>query len=210
MNDRRYTLNRKALAATRVMGKGSSHDSKWDYIHVSDKGVICTDSISLVKIDLPTQENPPSSPQVFTKEMLAGIAHTKDDVAMPEGLEAKSTGKISVPNFSKAIPDPNTQVASMTVNAKALMDILKVACEVTDHSRFLVKLRICGSGKNQVLRVDAHRDAGAQEMVGVLMGTVYEGTSIPGNPTGAIIPMVEYTEERKLVLPLTEGRRFRE
>ena len=207
---RRYILNRKALAATRVMGKGPNHDKTWDYIHVSEKGVICTDSISLVKIDLPIQSGQPVTPQVFTKAMLDDIAHTKDDVIMPEGLEPKSTGQISVPNFSKAIPDPNTQVASMTVNAKALIDILKVASEVTDHSRFLVKLRICGSGKNQVLRIDAHRDAGAQEMVGVLMGTVYEGNSIPGNATGSVIPMVEYTEERKLVLPLTEGRRFRE
>ena len=217
MNDRRYILNRKALAVTRVMGKGPNHDAKWDYIHVSSKGVICTDSISLVKIDLPDQANPPTAPQVFTKEMLDGVdkKHVNgpnglDGITMPEGLEAKSNGKISVPNFSKAIPDPNTQVASMTVNAKALIGILKVACEVTDHARFLVKLRICGSGKNQVLRIDAHRDAGAQEMVGVLMGTVYEGTSIPGNHTGAVIPMVEYTEERKLVLPLVEGRRFRE
>jgi hypothetical protein len=142
--------------------------------------------------------------------MLDDIAHTKDDVVMPEGLEPKSNGKISVPNFSKAIPDPNTQVANMTVNAQALIDILKVACEVTDHSRFLVKLRICGSGKNQVLRIDAHRDAGAQEMVGVLMGTVYEGVSIPGDHTGTPVSLTEYAEERKLVLPLTAGRRFRE
>ena len=212
MNDRRYTLNRKALAVTRVMGKGPNHDKKWGYIYVSEKGVICTDSISLVKVDLPAQSNAPVAPQVFTKEMLAEIKMISStaDTVMPEGLEPKSTGQISVPNFSKAIPDPNTQVASMTVNAKALIDILKVACEVTDHSRFLVKLRICGSGKNQVLRIDAHRDAGAQEMVGVLMGTVYEGNSIPGNATGAVVPMVEYTEERKLVLPLVEGRRFRE
>ena len=217
MDSRRYVLNRKALAATRVMGKGPHHDSKWDYIHVSAKGVICTDSISLVKIDIPAQANVPGSAQVFTKAMLDGVdeKHANlpgglEGIAMPEGLEAKSNNKISVPNFSKAIPDPNTQVASMTVNAKALIDILKVASDVTDHSRFLVKIRICGSGKNQVLRIDAHRDAGAQEMVGVLMGTVYEGNSIPGNPTGAVVPMVEYTEERKLVLPMIEGRRFRD
>ncbi len=212
-DERRYQLNRKAFAATRALGKGKDADPKWDYMYVSPKGVICTDRVALIRVSLPEQKNAPETACVFTGSVLEeNKPKTGDElVTMPEGREAKCDGTLAVPNFSQAIPDPATQIASITVTAKHLIDVLKAACEVTDHARHLVRLRICGDGnKNQQLRIDAHRDDEAQEFTGVIMGTVYTGTNIPGDPTnGQSGPKVEAFDEKKLTLPLTEGRKFR-
>jgi len=213
MSERRYQLNRKCYAATRALGKGADADSKWDYMYVSPKGVICTDRVALIRISLPPQENPPTTPCVFTGAVLTEHKPKTGDelVTMPEGREAKCDGTLAVPNFSAAIPDPATQLASITVTAKHLISILKAACEVTDHQRHLVRLRICGDGnKNMQLRVDAHRDDDGQEFTGVIMGTVYTGNNIPGDPNNQTgVKIVETFDEKKLTLPLQEGRKFR-
>ncbi len=213
MSERRYKLNRKCYAATRALGKGKDADPKWDYMYVGPKGCICTDRVALIRVSLPEQENAPTTPCVFTGSVLEeNRPKTGDEiVTMPDGKEAKCDGTLAVPNFSQAIPDPGTQIASITVTAKHLIDVLKAACEVTDHARHLVRLRICGDGnKNQQLRIDAHRDDDAQEFCGVIMGTVYTGTNIPGDPqNGQQQTKVESFDERKLTLPLTEGRKFR-
>jgi hypothetical protein len=207
----RYVLNRKAFAATRALAEGADKDPKWDYMHVSPAGVICTDTKSIIKVTLPQQPNKDNlAPQVFTSDVFEKLRPKSDEnVTMPEGLEAKSNGKIAVPDFKLAIPGPESQVAYITVTAKSLIKMLRAACEVTDHARQLVRLRICGEGKNQMLRIDAHRDEGAQEFTGVLMGTVYTGQSIPGDKQGTSTNVPETIDEKKLSLPLTEGRKFR-
>jgi hypothetical protein len=215
MSERRYQLNRKCFAATRILGKGKDADPKWNYMYVSPKGVICTDRIALIRVSLPQQANAPETPCVFTGDVLEENRPATGDeiVLMPEGREAKCDGTLAVPNFSSAIPESSTQVASITITAKHLIEILKAACEVTDHARNLVRLRICGDGnKNQQLRVDAHCDKGSQEFTGVIMGTVYTGTNIRGdpiNPNQGLHSKTEMIDERKLTLPLTEGRKFR-
>jgi hypothetical protein len=213
MNERRYKLNKKCFAAMRALGKGRDADPKWDYMYVSPKGVICTDRVALIRVSLPEQEDMPTAPCVFTGPILEEHKPKTGDelVTMPEGKDAKCDGTLAVPNFSSVVPEPGTQIASITITAKHLIDILKAACEVTDHARYLVRLRICGDGnKNQQLRVDAHRDENGQEFVGVIMGTVYTGTNIPGDPgNGHTAPRNEIFDEKKLNLPLTEGRKFR-
>lgn len=211
---RRYVLNRKCFAAARALGRGKDADPKWQFLFVSPKGVIATDKTAVIRVSLPVQpqDETPLSPQVFTREMFEPVApKTADElVTMPEGLEAKSTGTLSIPNFNSAIPEPSAQVASITVTAKHLIEVLKAACEVTEHSRYLVTLRICGDGnKSQTLRVDAHRDEDGQEFCAAVMGTFYTGSNIPGEPQAGDKNVVEHVEERKLNLPLTEGRKFR-
>lgn len=217
MNEPRYVLNKKTFAATRVMPRGKDADPKWQYIHVSPTGVICTDTSSIIRVSLPHQPAMPSHTQVFTPDMFEDLIPKSGDatVEMPEGLEAKSNGKIAVPNFNTAIPGPSTQVASITLSAKSLIEVLKAACEVTDHARQLVRLRLCGEGKNQQLRIDAHRDEDGQEFVGVMMGTVYLGDKIPGDlpkdaTMAAAASVSEAFDEKKLSLPLSEGRKFRD
>jgi hypothetical protein len=209
MEDRRYVLNKKAFAATRVMGK----DSKWAYIHVSPKGVICTDARALIRITLPCtpKSEMPTSARVFTKAMIENLRpKTADDlVTLPEGLEAKSNGCFTVPDFTVGIPDANKQHASIAIDAKMLINLLKAACEVSDHSRNLVRLRLCGT-KPPVLRIDAHRDEGGQEFTGVLMGITYNGACIPGDAIeDSHQHKSEDVDQKKLTLPLLEGRKFR-
>lgn len=215
MTERRYKLNRKCFAATRALGKGKDADPKWDYMYVSGKGCICTDRVSIIRVTLPEQDDMPTTPCVFTGSVLAeNKPKTGDElVTMPEGKEAKCDGTLAVPDFKQAIPETTTQIASITVTAKHLIEVLKAACEVTDHARYLVRLRICGDGnKNTQLRVDAHRDDGGQEFTAAIMGTVYTGTNIPGDPQNGNQNQGaknEAFDEKKLTLPLTEGRKFR-
>lgn len=210
----RFILNKKAFAATRALARGKDADKKWDYMHVSKAGVICTDTTAIIRVSLPKQDNVPSHAQVFTSDMFEKLRPTTADetVTMPEGLEPKSNGTIAVPNFAATIPNSDAQVACVTVSAKQLIELLKAACEVTDHARQLVRLRICGDEKNQKLRIDAHRDADGQEFCAVLMGAIYKGVNIPGDPTGPkqeTAPSEEF-DEKKLTLPMTEGRKFRD
>lgn len=212
---KKITLNKKAFAATRALGKGPDHDKRWDYMHVSKNGVICTDTSSLIRVSLPDDQKPTQA-QIFALETLDEIRPKTgaETVTMPEGLEAKSSGQFSVPNFDCAIPPTSAEVANITITAKALIDLLKAATEVTDHSLKLVRLRICQVGKAPMLRIDAHREEGAQEFCGVLMGTIYEGVCIPGDKkkgeaTETVAPN-EDIDEAKLNLPLVDGRKFRD
>lgn len=215
MEDRRYVVNRKVLAATRALDQSEGADKRWRYMYVSPQGAICTDTTMIAKVTLPPQlPNAPTAPQVFTEDMLLNIdakLKTEELVTLPQGKEAKSNGEISIPSFTAAIPNPNTQVASITVTAKHLIKLLKAACEVTDHARQLVRVRIHGTDpKNMQLRIDAHRDEDGQEFCGVLMGTIYNGSCIPGDANGAPVTTSEAVDTAKLTLPLSEGRKFRD
>src|ERR1017187_3669926 len=68
MSDRRYILNRKCFAALKAIGPGA--ENRWKYIHVSPKGVTCTDTVSLVRVTLPVIAGKPSS----------GASHNTDPV----------------------------------------------------------------------------------------------------------------------------------
>lgn len=209
MSDRRYILNRKCFAALRAMGEG-----KFEYAYVSPKGILCTDMTSIIRVTLPScapldkgLPQQPTEPQVFPKAVFDKLAQEKDElVTMPEGLEAKTSGRFTVPNLEQGLIDSNKQTASITVNAKSLINLLQAACEVTDHSRSLVRLRFCGKS----LRIDAHKMENEQEFCGVLMGIAYNGNCISGEPDGKTpAPTNETYEERRLDLPNTQGRKFR-
>jgi hypothetical protein len=209
MSERRYVLNRKCWAVLNVIG-----DGKFEYVYVSPKGILCTNTTSIIRVSLPTRPSPesitknqPTEPKIFTKEMLDKLRPETNDklVELPEGLEAKTSGRFTVPNFEQGIVDSNKQTANITVNAKSLIKLLQAACEVTDHSRSLIKLRFCGNS----LRIDAHRMENDQEFTGVLMGISYNGSCIPGEPDGKTQVTNEYYEEKRLPMPVTEGRKFR-
>lgn len=207
MSDRRYVLNRKCFAALRAIGAGAA--DKWKYMHVGPKGVTCTDTVSLVRVTLPnTSANIPSEATVFPFEQAKKLAPVKDSiVVMPDGLEAKTTGKYTVPNFEVTIPDPKNQTATLTVNAERLISLLKAAIEVTEHPRSLVRLRFYKDS----IRIDAHRGSDGQEFMGILMGTNYNGNCIPGDlPKGEATQVSEVADEKTLKLPVHEGRKFRD
>jgi hypothetical protein len=209
MSDRRYILNRKCLAALRAIGEG-----KFEYAYVSPKGILCTNTNAIIRVTLPvcapldkSLPQQPTEPAIFTKETLVKLAPKDDElIPMPEGLEAKTSGRFTVPNLEQGITDPNKQTAAIVVNAKTLIDLLTAACEVTEHSRKIVKLRFCGNN----LRIDSHRLDGEQEFCAVLMGIQYTGQNIPGEPDGSK-PMIvnESFDEKRLELPNTSGRKFR-
>ena len=197
MSERRFILNRKCFAALRAMGK-----DRWEYLYCSPKGVIATDTTSLIRVSLPKQENCPTEPIIYGREALAVAQLTEN---MPVGEEAKS-GKYSVPDLEAGIVSADKQTASITINAKSLINLLEAACEVTEHSKSLVKLRFCGNS----LRIDSHRLEGEQEFTGILTEVYYSGNMIPGDPkNNTNAQPTETVDERKLSLPETSGRKFR-
>ena len=208
MSDRRYILNRKCFAALKAIGPGA--ENRWKYVHVSPKGVLCTDTVSLIRVTLPKGQNTTLfEPAIYDLDTAKKLVPKGDEAAvMPEGMEAKTTGKYTVPNFDVGIPDPKNQTATVTVNAERLVQILKAAMDVTEHSRNLVRLRFYKDS----IRVDAHRDAGGQEFMGILMGMNYAGNCIPGDaPVGSrAAPASEVADEKTLKLPVNEGRKFRD
>ena len=207
MKNRRYVLNRKCFAALKAIGSGA--ENRWKYVHVSPKGVLCTDTVSLIRVTLPDSNLTPTNPVIFDLDTAKKLMPKNDDgVSMPEGMEAKTTGKYTVPNFDVGIPDPSNQTATVTVNAERLVQLLKAAMDVTEHSRNLVRLRFYKDS----IRVDAHRDKGGQEFLGILMGTTYAGDCIPGDaPKGTVAkPASESVDEKTLKLPVHSGRKFRD
>jgi len=211
MSYRRWVLNRKAFAAMRAICADAP--DRYKYIHVGPKGITATDTTAIIRVSLPQVVGELPEPRIFPLEQVKKMMPKGDEsVIMPEGLEAKTTGDYTVPNFDVGIPDPQDQICTITINAERLIDILKGAVEVTDHSRSLVRLRLY---KDNFVRIDAHRDNGGQEFLGMVMGTNYDGHGIPGDaPAGTVPPPLtketEKCEEGKLRLPVFEGRRFRD
>jgi hypothetical protein len=212
MSDRRWILNRKCFAALRAIGDGT--DRRWNYIHVGPKGVTCTDTVSLIRVTTPVLSNDSdTTPAIFdyaTAKKMAKETSADGTVIMPEGMPAKTTGQHTVPNHDVSIPKPEDQTATITVDASRLVELLKAAMEVTEHNKHLVRLRFY----NNFIRVDAHRDVGGQEFLGLLMGTNYNGNCIPGDPkhviTGTNKPTPETADDGHFKLPVYEGRKFRE
>jgi hypothetical protein len=208
MSEKHWILNRKCFAALRAIGPSAK--SCWRYIHCGPKGVTATDMVALIRVTLPAEQlggNP--EPEIFEYDQAMKLIPKGDKVVtMPEGLPAKTTGKYTVPNHDTTIPDPKDQAFTITVNAARLIDILKAAIEVSDHSQSLVRLRFY----EDYIRIDAHRDAGGQEFMALVMGTDYAGNGIPGDaPVGSVTkPASEKCEEKNLVLPIYEGRVFRQ
>ena len=214
MSDRRWILNRKCFAALRAIGDGT--ERRWNYVHVGPKGVTCTDTVSLIRVTLPDQQqgvNAAVEPAIFPYEDMKNLMPTKAVVVvMPEGSPAKTTGQYTVPNHDVTIPRPEDQTATITVDAARLIEILKAAMEVTEHNKHLVRLRFY----KDFIRVDAHRDVGGQEFLGLLMWTNYNGNCIPGDAKHVIAGTNKATPEREAAndghfkLPVYEGRKFRE
>ncbi len=213
MSDRRWILNRKCFAALRAIGDGT--DKRWNYIHVGPKGVTCTDTVSLIRVTLPSQHlgaNAGAEPAIFDYETAKKLSKSVGtlELTMPEGLPAKTTGQYTVPNHDVTIPKPEDQTATITVDAERLVELLKAAMEVTEHNKHLVRLRFY----KDFIRIDAHRDVGGQEFMGLLMWTNYNGNCIPGDAkhvmTGTNKPTPETADDGHFKLPVYEGRKFRE
>jgi hypothetical protein len=221
MSDRRFLLNRKCWAVLQAIDeigpKAHPSEARWRYVLVSSKGVIATDTVSLIRVTLPYTATPiPEQPAIFDYDTMESLRPKDTDnplnplgdfVVMPEGEEAKTSGKYIVPNHEASIPTPKSQIAVITVNAARLIRLLQAAMDVTEHSRNLVRLRLY----KDCIRIDSHRDHGGQEFLGLLMGTSYNGNCIPGDVlAGAPAYTSEMVTEKSLKLPLTEGRKFRD
>jgi hypothetical protein len=215
MSDRRWILNRKCFAALRAIGDGT--DKRWNYIHVGPKGVTATDTVSLIRVTLPTANginqvgaNEPAIFDYDTMKTLSKSGFGVGQIEMPEGLPAKTTGQYTVPNHDVTIPKPEDQTATITVDAERLVELLKAAMEVTEHNKHLVRLRFY----KDFIRIDAHRDVGGQEFLGLLMWTNYNGNCIPGDAkhvlTGTNKPTPETAYDGHFKLPVYGGRKFRE
>jgi hypothetical protein len=215
MSDRRWVLNRKCFSVLRAIGDGT--DKRWNYVHVGPKGVTCTDTVSLIRVTLPTANGinqvGASEPAIFAYETMKSLAKSgfgEGQIEMPEGLPAKTTGQFTVPNHDVTIPKPEDQTATITVDAARLIELLKAAMEVTEHNKHLVRLRFY----KDFIRIDAHRDVGGQEFMGLLMWTNYNGNCIPGDSkkvlTGTNTPTPETADDGHFKLPVFEGRKFRE
>ena len=201
-------LNRKSLSLRRILK--SVKDPKFEYFHVGPEGTTVTNNHVLGRVSLPAGETV-ATPVIYPIDTIETIQPSGDDlVEMPEGLPAKTTGRHIVPQFNQAIPKPEEQSATFTCNAKILIDLLKVATEVTEHSHNLVRLRICRNGKT--LRIDSHRNEGEQEFCAILMGINYNGRNIPGDTEKMAATQTENEDVASptLNLPLTEGRKFRD
>jgi hypothetical protein len=167
----------------------------------------------MIRVTAPVQDDG-LEPAIFDYETFKNLMPTRGmpEVRMPEGMPAKTTGRYIVPNHDVTIPRPEDQLATITVDASRLVEILKAAMEVTEHSKNLVRLRFY----KEFIRVDAHRAIGEQEFMGLLMWTHYNGNGIPGDkPVGSKVnekwvPAPEDAEDGHLKLPLFEGRVFRE
>jgi hypothetical protein len=171
----------------------------------------------MIRVSLPGAGQPGwggnAEPAIFEYDAAMKLAKEcgrNDTVTMPEGLPAKTTGFYTVPNCDVAIPRPEDQTATITVSASRLVEMLKAAIEVTEHNKHLVRLRFYGG----FIRIDAHKDTGGQEFMGLIMGTNYNGNGIPGDSqkvvAGTYKPTPETADEGHFKLPLYEGRRFRE
>ena len=217
--DRRWILNRKCFSVLRAIGDAT--DRRWKYVHVGPKGCTCTDTVSMIRVTLPESHTTSfqraagsdPEPAIFDYETAKKLAYDMgrdDTVTMPAGLPAQTTGQFTVPKHDVTIPKPEDQLATITVDAGRLIEILKGAVEVTEHNRRLVRLRFYKDG----IRIDAHRDTGGQEYMGLLMGMNYNGNGIPGDPkhfiAGTNKPTPETADEGHFKLPLFEGRKFRE
>jgi hypothetical protein len=183
-------------------------------MHIGPKGVTCTDTVSLIRVTLPApQIDGDPEPAIFdydtVRELPRGMKPT-EVVTLPEGLPAKTTGQYTVPNHDVTIPRPEDQTATITVDAERLVELLKAAMEVTEHNKHLVRLRFY----KDFIRIDAHRDVGGQEFMGLLMWTNYNGNCIPGDSkkviTGTHKPTPETANDGHFKLPVYEGRKFRE
>ena len=157
-SDRRWLLNKKTFSVLRALGPGT--EERWKYIYVGPKGVTATDTIALIRVSLPNTMVALPAANIFDAATFKKLMPTEQDaiVTMPEGLEAKTSGLYTVPNHDATIPKPEDQTATIAVNARRLIDVLKAALEVTEHARGLVRLRFY----KDTLRIDAHRDNGGQ------------------------------------------------
>lgn len=209
-NSRRFMLNRKSLAALKAAG-----ENKWAYAHISKAGVTCTDGLFMIaRVSLPkTLVSVPEAQIISLGDAETFKKTIKDDECIsiiPELLlhEPKTGPRFTVPALDKAIPETSKAAISVTVDAKQLITMLKMACEVTEHARSLVKLRICGNG----IRIDSHRVEGEQEFVGHLKTFNYKGPGFAGEATensSAGVNVSEAVEQKTLSLPNVVGRRFR-
>ncbi len=210
-----WILNKKCFAALRAICAKTT--ARWKYMHVSKAGVVATDMVSMIRVSLPTMtrvslpiNDTLPEPMVYDYETALSLIPKGDsEVIMPK---VGPNPAFSVPKFEYAVPQPKNQIASCTVDAQRLIDILKGAMDVTDHARNMVRLRFY----KDFLRVDAHKDMDGQEFMGLMSCIKYNGNSIPGDPPAGVTvdgqfkPNPETAEQGSMVLPMFEGRKFRD
>lgn len=213
-----YKINSKNLAVTRMMPRGPKADLRLKYMHTGPKGTTCLTSAYLVRVSLPEATDQPKFPVTYSQQQidaLHGHYWQGGTFDMGDGRPAVTNPEQLVPRIDDAIPDPADQVATFTCNGAILLKMLKVANEVCDDSEKPLRLRLFGKcdpddpTRAAELRIDAYRQEGKQEFLGVLKGMEYYGALIPGDkPSGASVKE-EPPKQIKQTLRVSTGRRFR-
>lgn len=205
-----YKLNKKNLAVARLMPRGKDADKRLKYMFASKSGTVCLTPNYFARVSMSEKEAVVGSKVIYTQEVVDGITAPKGDefVEMPEGIPALTTPEYIIPNIDKIIPDPQEQTASFTCNAELLLKMMKVVCEVSEDGEKTIRLRVCPTSRT--LRIDAYRQPGQQEFLGVIKEMDYDGNFIPGDKDAAKPDVVEKTPRPAgQALRVSEGRRFR-
>ena len=207
----RFTINGKNLAVGRLMPRGKDADSRLKHVVVNKDGMTAFHPQGIVRVSLPVGIAQPGIP-VLIPQSEVDKWRLKGDERMDIPEEVTEPGVTSpdylVPNAKSIIPDPNQQYATMTVNAELLLKMLKVAVEVCEDGEKTIKLRLYpAEGK---LRIDAYRQPGQQEFVGVLCELDYSGDYVPGDK-GSDTPKVAEKKPapKGIALRTDSGRKFR-
>jgi hypothetical protein len=208
-----YKVNAKNLAVTRLMPRGPKADKRLKYMHVSPQGTTCLTPSYLVRVSLP-QEPQPRLPVVYTQKQIddgdwVNYGNRGESFDMGDGRPAINGPEHIIPRIDDAIPMPKDQTATFTCNAATLLKMLKIVNDVCDDSEKPIRLRLYGGENATELRIDAYRQEGKQEFLGVLKGMEYYGTLIPGDKPSDTPVKEEPPKQITETLKVSTGRRFR-
>jgi hypothetical protein len=207
----KFTVNGKNLAVGRIMPRGKDADSRLKHVVMSKDGVTAFHPQGMARVSMPSGVAQPALP-VLVPQAEVDKWNLKPEEKMDVPEEVTEPGVTSpdylVPNVKSVIPDPNNQTATVTVNAEMLLKMLKIVCEVCEDSEKAIRLRYFPSeGK---LRIDAYRQPGQQEFVGVLCELEYSGDYIPGDKSSDAPKAPEKKPVPKgIALKTDTGRKFR-
>lgn len=205
-----YRINGKNLSVGRLMVRGKEADKRLKYIHVGPKGTSVVTPNLVARVSLANYEPESSVPEIIPQSEIDALPRipigSEDSVELAKGLPAVTQPEYLVPQIDKCFPDPEDQTAVFTCNGDILRKMLTVACEVSKDSDKTLRLRLCGN--TNTLRIDTYRQPGDQEFCGVMKGMEYDGSYIPGEPTGTTKPEIKPVQ-RAIGLKINVGRRFR-
>lgn len=208
-----YKVNGKNLSVGRLMVRGKDADKRLKFVHVGPKGTAVVTPVVVARVSLPAGVEQDVAPNaVIPQDQLDALGRVVPEsdriVELPEGEPAITGPHFIVPIIDRCIPEPEQQIAAITVNADLLRKLMVIATEVSTDSDYTVRLRIMNTGETPALRIDAYRQPGDQEFVAVLKGIDYDGDYIPGEKEPGK-KVEKKPQQAGMVLKVSTGRRFK-